>query len=226
MPDQIFALFDPAALAIVLAGTLLATIARSGWHHMRIAARMLGMLFAPGFDEAANRAALARIIPELRRKGHLCAEISLPPDREIAQLVTAYQASGSLDAFSHHARAQRTAREVVRIEAERVFEHAGDLAPVFGLVGTLYSITRLVPVEGVGAAEITMASVATAVLSSLYGVLTAHFLCVPAARAIERRGARDEVARAALLDWFEAEIDHPEPRKRERAQVRDLRDAA
>lgn len=196
--------FDPAALFVVLAGTAIATLARCGFSAIRAAIGALVRLPAPGFDEDANRAALARCASEIATRGHLCAECPLPPDRALARLADTYLTSGSLDALHTEARALRTVREVARAQAVRVFEFAGELAPVFGLVGTLFAITRLTPVAGSTSAEVTMAAVATAVLSSLYGVLTAHLVYIPLAHAIERKGDREEDMRGDLLDWFEA----------------------
>lgn len=211
--------FDPAALLVVLAGTAIATVARCGFGAIRAAFGALVRLAAPGFDEDANRAALARCASEIAARGHLCAECPVPPDRAMAKLVDTYRTSGSLDALHTQARALRTIREVARAQAMRVFEFAGELAPVFGLVGTLFAITRLTPVAGSTTAEVTMAAVATAVLSSLYGVLTAHLVCVPIAHAIERKGDREEDRRGDLLEWFEAMLSGRTGRAR--ASVRD-----
>lgn len=198
--------FDPAAMVVVLAGTLLATIARCGGREIKAAGHALIRLGGSTFDEDANRAALARSVSAIAKRGHLCAETSTPPDAATARLVDAYVVSGSLDLLHSTARAERAQREIAMAQAVRVFEFAGELAPVFGLVGTLFAITQLTPSSSSSTAEVTMAAVSTAVLSSLYGVLTANLVCVPLARAIERRGEREEEVRADLLDWFDAEL--------------------
>jgi len=200
------ALLDVAALVIVLAGTLLATIARCGLHDMRAAVSALLHLGRPGFDEDANRAALARSAPEIRERGHLVADPALPSDPSMAKLVDVYRSTGSLDALHAAARGERAMREVTRMQAVRVFDYAGELAPIFGLVGTLFAITQLTPSGDDSTTQAMMGAVATAVLSSLYGVLTAHLFCVPLAGVIDRRGQREESARAQLIEWFELEI--------------------
>ncbi len=206
MPANTVALLDLAALVVVLAGTFLATIARCGWGDMRAAASALLQLGQSTFDEDANRAALARSAPEIRRRGHLIADPAPPPDACMAKLVDIYRKTGSIDAVHAAARGDRAIREVARIQAVRVFDYAGELAPIFGLVGTLFAITQLTPTAGASSTETMMGAVATAVLSSLYGVLTAHLFCAPIAGAIERRGQREEAARAQLIEWFDAEV--------------------
>ena len=222
MPGEMMELFDPVALAVVLAGTALATLARSGLGHAGLAFGALIRLQRGGFDADANRAAIARIVPDIRRHGPLCSDGPLPPDPVFARLVDRYLAKGQIGPPLAEARAQRLLRERRAQQAASVFEQAGEIAPVFGLVGTLLSITQLMPVEGAGAAEATMTAVAGAVLSTLYGVLAAHLLCVPLARAIERSSADEEFARSQLLDWFEAELEraHGDMARRASATLR------
>ncbi|BDI60088.1 MotA/TolQ/ExbB proton channel family protein [Qipengyuania nanhaisediminis] len=214
-------LFDSGALVVVLAGTLLATVARCGRGELRAAAKALPALVRARIDRDANQAALARNAGAIAARGHLCAESPPPPDPTLARLVDIYLVSGSLEAVRVQARADRAGREIARAQAVRVFEFAGELAPVFGLVGTLFAITQLVPVAGASTAEVTMAAVATAVLSSLYGVLTAHLVCVPLARAVERRGEDEEETRCVLIDRFEAMLEtgpaRPAPGRRDAA---------
>ena len=199
-------LLDPMALAIVLLGTILATLAREGWQDMRIAITSALKLGRKGFDANSTRSALARTVGAFNRLGHLGAEPIDPPDEATTGLLNAYIRSGSIDALTKLARTQRIEREIRSVAATRVYETASELAPIFGLVGTLYSITQLMPNIENSAADIVMASVAGAVLSSLYGVLSANLVFSPIARAIERRSDKEEAERSLLLEWFEGEL--------------------
>lgn len=199
-------LFDPAALIVVVTGTWLATAARCGRLAMLEAVRAMGGLWASPFDENANRAALARTASAIRSRGPLCADTPLPPDHSMAIIVESYLSFGSIEALQNTARGERIARSAKRSQGQSVFENAGELAPVFGLVGTLFAITQLSPGADLGTSDTAFAAIAAAVLSSLYGVLSAQFVYLPLARAIERRGNREERTRAAILDWFESEI--------------------
>nr|WP_255551911.1 MotA/TolQ/ExbB proton channel family protein [Erythrobacter crassostrea] len=191
----------------------MATLARCGWSDLLAAAKALVGLWRPKFDETANRSTLARCLQHIDRSGPLVAEVDLPPDPAIAAIVDAYLRSGSRDALHQARRAARTAREVRRAQAVRTFEYAGELAPVFGLVGTLFAITQIAPPEGANVTDATMGAIATAVLSSLYGVLTAHLACIPLGKAIERRSEREQAERDTLFEWFDDQIrpDHPPP---------------
>jgi chemotaxis protein MotA len=78
---------------------------------------------------------------------------------------------------------------------------------VFGLVGTLYGLTRLSPATGAEATALIMGAVSSAVLTSLYGALLAHLVCYPLAHAIERRGLATKEGREGLAEWFADQID-------------------
>lgn len=206
MLSEAMAFWDGSALIIVLAGTWLATVARCGWRNMAAAFGALAKLGSPGFDRDANRAALARSIPEIIRRGRLCADAPFPPDRSIAKLVQSYLVDGSIEGLRSTSGAQRSARDTTTGRAVQVFDYAGEQAPIFGLVGTLFALTQVAPASDAGTTEAMMSVVGTAVLSSLYGVITAHLICVPLASAIERRAMREETARRELIVWFEAQL--------------------
>ena len=206
MSNSIMALMDPHAFLVVTLGTMLATLAHCGWRNTKAGLRAAGQLAGAGFDEHANRAALARFSRTLRGNGRLRVEPPNLPDQAMTTLIRSYLLDGSLDAMHAKTQAQRKARMARCARGAQIFETAGELAPVFGLVGTLFAITQLAPNAGESAAQTTMAAVAVAVLSSLYGVLSAHLVYLPLGRAIERRGEIAEAQRTGLLDWFEAEL--------------------
>jgi len=206
MPPTIMPLFDAGALAIVLAGTVLATVARCGWHDFGAALRAIGGLVRPGFRSEANRRALAQAVQAIQRDGHHRASPALPPDRMLGLMLETYLRHGTLASLGQIRRAERALDEARRVSAAQVFSWAGELAPVFGLIGTLYGLTQLAPADSGNPAAHIMSAVSTAVLTSLYGALVAHLVCHPLASAIERRGLADEQEREALAEWFTLQI--------------------
>ncbi len=211
MPQALSALFDPGALGIVVAGTVLATVARCGWQDFGAALRAAGRLVRRGFQSDANRRALALAVTALQRDGPRRADPVLPPDRALGLMLETYLRHGTLDALAAARRSERALDEARRVSAAQVFGWAGELAPVFGMIGTLYGFTQLTPHADATTTITIMAVISTAVLTSLYGALIAHLVCYPLASAIERRGQADERERAALADWFVAQIDRADP---------------
>lgn len=221
MPNDLAILFDPAALVVVIVGTLIATAARSGRHDVQETMRGLIRLHRHSFDVDANRTALARIVSAIKRDGPYRADASDPPDRLIAKMVDIYLTQRSLPAMHSAHRAGRAKRDIARMQAVRTMEHAGELAPVFGLVGTLFAITQLSP-GSTGALDDTMASVASAAVSTLYGVLTAHMLWIPLARAIEREGEYEETQRDILIEWLEDQLGRMQSLSTQTTELRDI----
>lgn len=222
MPPMFSSLFDPAALGVVVAGTAIATLARCGFGDVRAALGTAGRLLRGGFCAEANRKALAQAASAVQRDGPRRADPALPPDPALAALVASYLRHGALDTLPALRRTDRAMEETRRFAAAQVFTCAGELAPVFGLIGTLYGLTQLAPAAaGTSATATIMTAVSTAVLTSLYGALIAHLACLPLASAIERRGEADEAAREALADWFIAQIGGAQAAARDRrAQLR------
>lgn len=202
MPNSLSSLIDPGALAIVLVGTVLACVARCGWRDFGAALRQAGGLLRRGFDPAANRKALAHAVMTIEREGPHRADPPLPPDRALGLMLETFLRQGSLEPLLAARHAERTHDEARRNGAAQVFGAAGELAPVFGLIGTLFGLTQLAPVEAVSSSVTIMTTVSTAVLTSLYGALLGHLLCFPLATAIERRGLDEEREREALAEWF------------------------
>lgn len=216
MPTDFSSLLDPGAMGIVLGGTVLATVARCGWRDFGGALRSAAGLLHGGFSVDANRKALAQALAAIQRDGPRRADPILPPDRTLGLMLETYLRHGTLDPLGPVRRAERATDEARRFNATQVFCAAGELAPVFGLIGTLYGLTQMAPATGDNAVATIMGAVSTAVLTSLYGALIAHLLCFPLAGAIERRGLADEQNREVLAEWFVAGLGGAETAAQER----------
>lgn len=212
MPQSFANLFDPGALAIVGAGTVLATAARCGWRDFGAALGTGSRMLRRGFRPEPNRRALALAVSAIERDGQRRADPALPPDRALGMMLETYLRHGTLEALCQVRRSERALDEARRVSAVQVFNWAGELGPVFGLVGTLYGFTQLAPSTAASSTTTIMAAISTAVLTSLYGALLAHLVCFPLANAIDRRGHAEEREREALAEWFVTQIMRLHPR--------------
>jgi chemotaxis protein MotA len=199
-------LFDPGALGIVLVGTILACAVRCGWREFGAALLVAGRLLRRGFNRDANRRALALALATIQRDGTYRADPALPPDPELGTMLASFLRHGSIAALEDARAEQAVQSKAQYVSAAQVFACAGELAPVFGLIGTLYGLTQLAPSGVASPTAAIMGAVSTAVLTSLYGALLAHLLCFPLASAIERRGLAEARARDGLADWFIEQI--------------------
>ncbi|KLE31248.1 MotA/TolQ/ExbB proton channel family protein [Aurantiacibacter luteus] len=198
------ALLDPASLAVVLGGTLLATLLRCGRTGWQAAAGAATQLLRPRFTYEHARAKVAAQVDEIRSDGVLRAHPVTSEDAEIDEATAAlikHRSIAALEAtHQRHAQMRRRRRQV----AEETLAQAGDLAPVFGLAGTLLALSQL-PADGLASGDMA-ATVASAVLTTLYGLLCAHFVFYPLARLIERRAEQEEEERQHLFDWLSQQI--------------------
>jgi len=105
-------------------------------------------------------------------------------------------------------------RRVAEAEtAVGVFVQAAELAPVFGMAGTLVALSRLAATDLSAEGAIT-AAIALSVVTTLYGILLANLLLAPIARLIERAAAREEAARQEVVDWLAAQVAQAMPRRK------------
>ncbi len=202
---------DLVTLGIVLGGTLLATFLRCGTSDCAAALNALGGVLRR-FDADVVRAELAVQVQEIRRDGLLRAPVHHFADRAFADATDALIGQRSLAALVAAHEAHRARRTALADRAARTVALAAELAPVFGLFGTLVSLTRL-PADGIERGAY-MAAIAMAVHATLYGLVAANIVFAPLARLVERRAAAEEAARQHLVDWLGAQLAPAEPRPR------------
>jgi chemotaxis protein MotA len=205
------ALFDPAAAAIVVGGTLLATYLRCGTTSCRSAAGALAQIGRRRFDAEATRAELAAQVRAIRQDGLLRVEPRHFADREFEEATDALIGRRSVAALlaAHEAHKQRRIEASQRASA--TLSQAAELSPVFGLAGTLISLSQL-PVDGIARGAYAGA-IGMAVLTTLYGLLLANLVLAPLARVIDRRAAAEEAERQKIVDWLAAQVAPAIPRR-------------
>ncbi|MGF7153760.1 MotA/TolQ/ExbB proton channel family protein [Novosphingobium gossypii] len=197
-------LFDPLGAAIVVGGTCLATLLRCGLGDTRAALGAAGRLLRPRFRAARARAELAVQVQEIQQDGVIRAAPHHVGDAEIDDVTDALIGSRSIEALQDAHIAHKRRRQGESRRAIRTFDQAAELSPVFGLAGTLVSLTRL-PADPGAASDFTGA-ISMAVLTTLYGLLLGNLLFAPIGRMILRRSVAEERERQRVLDWLERQV--------------------
>ncbi len=210
---QIHSLIDPASAAIVVGGTLAATFLRAGVTDCRLAIRAVFGLFRPRFQADRARAELAAHVQAIRRDGLIRAETHHFGDPEFDDACDGLAQSHSLTALRDVHRSHRERRQERSARAVDTFAQAAELAPVFGLAGTLVSLSQLSATEA-GRLDFT-AAIGMAVLTTLYGLLLGNLVFAPLARLIERAASAEERERREVVEWLEAQIAPAVPRLHE-----------
>ena len=191
---------DAPTLGIVLGGTLLGTLLRCGW---RACGQALGAVAGLGhrhFDATRARAEMAVQIQDITRDGLLRASPHHFGDAELDAATDALFGQRSLGALIATHEAWQAARVGLAEAAIRTLEQAAELAPVSGLAATLISLSRL-PADGVERGAY-MVAIGMAVHATLYGLMAAHLVLLPLARAVERAAGREEAERQDIVDWL------------------------
>jgi chemotaxis protein MotA len=211
-------MLDPVAAGLVLGGTLGATALRSGVGDCRAALAATASLLRPRFRGDLVRGRLAPLVAQASRDGLLRAAPRPCGDAAIDQAVAALLQTRDLAAFTARDDAAREARVADAIRAVRTLALGAELSPVFGLAGTLVSLSQL-PSEGLARGAF-MAAISLAVLTTLYGLLLGNLVLAPLARAVERRVEAEEAARREVMDWLLAQLAPICPPAREPAKPR------
>ena len=206
---NLISLIDGPSALIVLGGTLLSTVLRAGRGDCAVTLAKLVQLGRSGFDAQAARAELGRQIQEIRKDGLYRANPHHFGDAEFDEATEALIHQRSIPALlaAHEAHKARRLGEAER--AVRTLAQAAELAPVFGLAGTLISLSQL-PAEGIARGALTGA-ISMAVITTLYGLLSANLVLAPLARMVERKAAAEEAARQTMIDWLAQQIARDMP---------------
>lgn len=211
------ALIDVDGAAIVLGGTLLATAAGSGRREIGAACAALAHLLTRPFSYEKARSEIAQDVEAIRHDGLLRGRPFRSSDSELASVADALIHDRSLVSLVEAHERFRRERTSARKAALRPIMLAGEMAPVFGMAGTLFSLSQLQYDDA--ESLVLMASVAMAILTTLYGLLLAHLAFNPLARLIERRGLREEADRQLLIDWLTKQLTDSCPPNRGAARL-------
>ena len=191
-------LLDPTSALIVVSGTFLATIMRSGLDDFLVTVRTVWRRGRKDFDPEPLRSELARLVQDVQSDGLLRMKPHQFDDPAFDDAAMRMIKSRSIEAFERRLDYHKTHRQAVTRKAIATLHNAADNAPTFGLAGTLIALSQL-PTDSSGAGM--NAALAGAVLTTLYGLLLSHLILHPVAEAVKRASDYEEQARSDLQRW-------------------------
>jgi chemotaxis protein MotA len=200
-------------VTLVLGGTLLATLMRCGVRDSMIAVRAVRHAFGRRFDAEPLRAALAVNVVDMRRDGLVRGRAQAVGDAALDAATAAMVGARSIAALIERHASDTEARAWMATIATTTLMTAAELAPVFGLFGTLVSLAML-PSNGIDRTGY-MAAIGFAVHATMVGLLAANLLFAPLARKVERVALAEDDTRQGLIDWLAAQLAEAEPHLRE-----------
>ena len=171
-----------------------------------------GRLGGKRFDASEARSELAIKVQQIQREGVLRVQPIHSGDREMDEATDRMIGTRSVAGLLEIHEANKQRRLLADTRAVRTLAQAADLAPVFGLAATLFSLTQL-PADGINK-HAYMGAISMAVSATLYGLLLANLLLAPLARAVERAAATEEAERQKIVDWLAKQIAPALPRRK------------
>lgn len=197
-------LIDGTSAAIVLGGTVVGTLLRCGLSNTLAGASGLIGAMRSDFDADLAQSELAQQVQQIHRDGLLRAQPRHFGDAEFDDVSDTIASRRSVRALLDKHRTHQRARLARSRTAVATFIQAADLAPVFGLAGTLIALSQMPTNPGPGV--LLSHSIPMAIVCTFYGLLAAHLLFAPLARFIERHAEREEAERQKLVDWLASEV--------------------
>lgn len=201
---DIESLLHAPSAAVVIGGTALATLLRCGAENSRLSLAAVTRLYRRRFDAERARAELSVQVREIQSEGLIRAHPRHFGDSEFDEATDALIGQRSIAALVSAHEAHKARRIEADSRATATLSQAAELAPVFGMVGTLVSLSQL-SVDGVGM-NAWSGAISMAVLSTLYGLLLANLLLAPLARILHRVALREEAERQQVVDWLTAQV--------------------
>ncbi len=128
--------------------------------------------------------------------------------REAIELV--FDAGGSDGAFEEVMEAELATARLRRERAAAILRRAGEVAPAFGLIGTLVGLVEML--AQLESPERLGPAMALALLTTLYGALLAHVVFLPLADRLERLAEEEDLVRRIYAIGARAigRREHPE----------------
>ncbi|TPG20563.1 biopolymer transporter ExbB [Sphingomonas koreensis] len=201
---------DPAAIGIVVGGTILAVILRTPLRDVGRALSALRTLGRKRFDAEPMLEQIAALGRIARRHGTLALDRSVITDPDLAAAIADIVDVKSPAEVATAIADRRRARIERHAAAADMWAGAAEVAPAMGMIGTLIGLVRMFTAmndpQAIGGA------MAIALLATLYGAALANLVAMPIAARLRRRGREEAVGRARIEGPLVALAERERPR--------------
>lgn len=183
--------WDVPSLAIVLGGTLASTMVAFPLKSVMAAGKAaISVFFGTRIDHVETVRTILRAANAVRKDGALALE-KMKVDKSFMQTAFQLVADGmNPEDVGHTLTIEMEAAGTRQAEIVKVLEKMAELAPAWGMVGTLIGLVimllKLDDPKAIGPA------MSVAILTTFYGALLANFLLGPSATKLEERSEREQ----------------------------------
>ena len=205
--------FNLSGILVVLGGTFGAALLSFKADRLLIVFRVLRASYTTREKEPDE---IIEILVDLAVKSRLKGLLSLQEDenettilflrRALGFLVDGYNCNQIRDLLATETAFFRMRRE----ETERVLRTLADIAPSFGLVGSVVGLIAML--SGVGDTTVILATIPIALTSTLYGVVLSNFFFLPFSANIRERTDREILLQKIITEGVVAIESEMHPR--------------
>jgi chemotaxis protein MotA len=196
-------LLDPVSLFIVFGGTVTASAVTASTADLRRALRALKPMLTVRPDRNAEMAhnALRQIQRIADYKGTVCIDRVKTPLDFVHKAACRLADADSSEAFRHWARAELDERRARQEGAIAVWRSAADAAPAMGMIGTVLGLFFMF--GSMNEPSAMGPAMATAMLTTLYGLVISAGIAGPVATRLERLSVAERRWQQEVLDALE-----------------------
>jgi len=205
---------------IIIGGTFGATFLSYDMERIEILFKVLKSSYTKAIKSPNE---IVRILVDLSVKKRVKGLLALQDDEDETAIAFLRQALGLLvDGFSREQIREALNAEMYffrmrRDETRRVLQTMADIAPSFGLVGSVVGLIGML--AGQGDSAIIMATIPVALTSTLYGIVLANFIFLPFAANIRERTLQELFLQKIILEGVVAMSEDLHPKMMERKLV-------
>ncbi|MFO7752357.1 MAG: MotA/TolQ/ExbB proton channel family protein [Desulfobacteraceae bacterium] len=202
---------------IVLGGTLCAALLSYPAERLAIVFKVLSASYG---KPVRSPDSIINILVDLSVKQRVRGILSLQDEEEETTIVFLRQAIGLLvddyskDELRESLNAEMYFFRMRRDETIRVLQTMADVAPAFGLVGSVVGLISML--SGVGNSAVIMATVPIALTSTLYGIILANLFFIPFASNIRERTVQELMLQKIITEGVAAIAEDLHPRELDR----------
>ncbi len=202
---------------IIVGGTFGATFLSYNMKRIEILFKVLKTAYTTKPTEPGD---VVRLLVDMSIKRRVKGVLALQEDEDNTTIPFLRQAVGLLvdgcdkEQIRESLNAEMYFFRMRRDETRRVLQTMADVAPSFGLVGSVVGLIGML--AGAGESSVVMATVPIALTSTLYGIIFANFIFLPFAASIRERTVKELFVQKLIADGILAIHDELHPRMLER----------
>jgi chemotaxis protein MotA len=203
LSGRLSAFFDLPSLLIVIGGTLAATFMIETLGNVVGGLRVArNALFQRSSDAAATIATILELSNTARHKGVLALGDVPVSDPFLAKAVRLAVSGLGREELRETLNTELLAMRQRHTRGQRMFKFMGSTAPAMGMIGTLIGLVQML--QTLNDPSRIGPAMAVALLTTLYGAVTAFLFCNPIAAKLERRSAEESANMNVVIEGIDS----------------------